>query len=149
MNENINTQDGLERIRLVLNIIIAVIALVGLADATYLTVAHLAGVDSVCGASAPCSVVLGSRYAAVAGIPTAAFGAIAYFAVFSAATLAGFGYTRARVFLMAIVAVMLAATMWFLYLQAFVLHAFCPFCLLSAAVTFCLAGLVLGSPPRR
>ena len=135
-----------DQVPLIFFIIIAVFALAGLADATYLTISHLAGDDSVCGASQPCSIVLGSKYAVTAGIPTAAFGGLAYFAAFSAATLAAFGYARARTFLILIVAVMFAVTLWFLYLQAFVLHAFCPFCLFSAAVTFCLAGLTLALP---
>lgn len=138
-----------ERARVILLIITAVIALAGLADATYLTVSHLAGDDSVCGASQPCSIVLASKYAVIAGIPTAGFGVLAYFSVFSAATLAAFGYGRARTFLTWIVVAMFAATLWFLYLQAFVLHAFCPFCLFSAAVTFCIAGLTLAAPPAR
>ena len=142
-------RDGLERIRLIINAIAALIALVGLVDATYLTVAHLAGDTSVCGPSQGCSVVLSSVYASIAGIPTAAFGVLGYFSAFSAATLAAFGYTRARTFFIAIVAGMFVATLWFLYLQAFVLHAFCPFCLFSAAITFCLAGLALAMPPRR
>jgi uncharacterized membrane protein len=41
---------------------------------------------------------------------------------------------------------MLLASFYFLYLQAFVLHAFCPFCLGSAAITFILAGLMLFAP---
>ena len=139
----------LQRIRVILLTITAITALAGLADATYLTVSHMAGDDSVCGASKTCSVVLGSKYAAVAGIPVAAFGVVAYFAAFSAATLAAFGYDRARIFLMWLVTAMFLATLWFLYLQAFVLHAFCPFCLFSAAVTFCIAGLTLGTPPSR
>jgi uncharacterized membrane protein len=93
--------------------------------------------------------VLGSVYATVAGIPTAAFGALAYFAAFSAATLAAFGYARGRIFLALVVAVMLAATLWLLSVQAFILHAFCPFCLLSAALTFFLAGIVLIAPSAR
>ena len=151
MPNNVETavemHDRFKRARLIFLIITSVIALAGLADATYLTVSHLAGDDSVCGASQPCSIVLGSKYAVIAGIPTAAFGVIAYFSAFSAATLAAFGYARARTFLAWIVAAMFVATLWFLYLQAFVLHAFCPFCLFSAAITFCLAGLTLGSPP--
>jgi uncharacterized membrane protein len=139
--------DRLGRIRVILLIVTALIALAGLADATYLTVSHLAGDDSVCGASHGCSTVLGSKYAVIAGIPTAAFGVLAYFGVFSAATLAAFGYVSARKFLTWIVTAMFIATLWFLYLQAFVLHAFCPFCLFSAAVTFCIAGLTLGTPP--
>ena len=126
--------------------IAAGIALLGLADATFLTVAHFTGDDAVCGSFAGCSTVLGSAYATIKGIPTAAFGALAYFAVFSAAVLAAFGYTRARGFLLTVVAAMFVASLYFLYLQAFVLHAFCPFCLFSAAMTFLLAGLLIAVP---
>src|ERR1700736_5013348 len=125
--------------------IAAIIALIGLADATYLTVTHLTGEDVVCG-SGDCSAVLGSVYATVTGIPTAAFGALAYFAVFSLALLAAFGYARARIFLTLVVAVMFGVTLWLLYVQAFILHAFCPFCLLSAALTFFLAGIIIATP---
>src|ERR1051325_1378313 len=144
METTAETHNRFERAQLIFLIITAVVALAGLADATYLTVSHLAGDNSVCGASHSCSIVLGSKYAVIAGIPTAAFGLIAYFSVFSAATLAAFGYGRARTFLVWIIGAMFLATLWFLYLQAFVLHAFCPFCLFSAAVTFCLAGITLG-----
>jgi uncharacterized membrane protein len=48
-----------------------------------------------------------------------------------------------------VVGVMLVASLYFLYLQAFVLHAFCPFCLFSAAITFLMAGLLLAFPARR
>jgi uncharacterized membrane protein len=126
--------------------IAAAIALLGLTDATYLAVAHLTGDDAVCGGSGGCSAVLGSAYATIAGIPTAAFGSLAYFLAFSAATLAAFGYSRARIFLGLVVTVMFATTLWLLYLQAFVLHAFCPYCLLSAALTFFLAGIVVIAP---
>lgn len=129
--------------------IVGVIALLGLADAAFLTVAHLTGDDAVCGSLAGCSAVLGSAYATTKGIPTAAFGAVAYFTVFSAAILAAFGYARVRGFLFAVVAAMFVASLYFLYLQAFVLHAFCPFCLFSAAMTFLLAGLLVAWPTER
>ena len=147
MDVNAVRNARLERIRVILLVITAVIALAGLADATYLTVSHLAGDDSVCGASHGCSTVLGSKYAVIGGVPTAAFGVLGYFFVFSAAILAAFGYDRARAFLSWVVIAMFVATLWFLYLQAFVLHAFCPLCLFSAAVTFCIAGLTLAAPP--
>jgi uncharacterized membrane protein len=134
------------RFRIILSTIAAVISLAGLADATYLTVTHLTGDDLVCGPSWGCSAVLSSVYASVAGIPTAAFGALAYFVAFSSATLAAFGYARARTLLMLVVIAMFGATLWLLYLQAFILHAFCPFCLLSAALTFLLAGIVVATP---
>ena len=134
------------RAQIILYSIVALISLVGLADAAYLTVTHLTGDDAICGSSWGCSAVLGSVYASVAGIPTAAFGALAYFAAFCAATLAVFGYARARMFLTLIVAGMFVVTLGLLYVQAFVLHAFCPFCLLSAALIFLLAGIVVATP---
>ena len=134
------------RFQIILSAIAAVISLAGLADATYLIVTHLTGDDLVCGSPGGCSAVLGSVYASVAGIPTAAFGALAYFVAFSSATLAVFGYARARTLLMLVVMAMFGATLWLLYVQAFILHAFCPFCLLSAALTFLLAGIVVATP---
>ena len=47
------------------------------------------------------------------------------------------------------VGVLFAATLWFLYVQAFILHAFCRYCLFSAAITFLLMGLVVASPSPR
>ena len=126
---------------------LAIIALLGLADATFLTVAHLTGDDAVCGSAVGCSTVLGSSYAAIKGIPTAAFGAIAYFTVFSSAILTAFGYARVRGFLLVVITAMFFGSLYFLYLQAFVLHAFCPFCLFSAAMTFLLTGLAVALPP--
>jgi uncharacterized membrane protein len=86
--------------------------------------------------------VLSSHYATIAGVPTAAFGALAYFAAFSLATLATFGYERARTALTILVAPMLMMTLWLLYVQVFALRAFCEYCLLSAGMTLTLAALV-------
>jgi uncharacterized membrane protein len=120
----------------------ALLSLGGLADSIYLTVTHLTGENVTCVASSGCSEVLRSAYATVGKIPLGAFGALGYFAVFSLATLAAFGYARARTFLTVVIAGMLVTTLWLLYVQAFVLHAFCDFCLLSAGLTFSLAVLV-------
>ena len=123
---------------------VALVALVGLADAAYLTVEHITGQSVRCMIVSGCDEVLQSRYATVAaGVPVAALGALAYFTLFSLATLAAFGYSGARRLLAPLVAVMFLATLWFFYLQAFVLHAFCAYCLLSAAVTTTLTLLVV------
>ncbi|MBO0799402.1 MAG: vitamin K epoxide reductase family protein [Blastocatellia bacterium] len=117
------------------------VSLVGLVDAIYLTVHHLTGESVRCTISGGCSAVLGSAYAAVNGIPIAALGAIAYFLAFSLATLSVFGYDRARGFFLLLTIPMLLATLRLFYLQAFVLHAFCDFCLLSAGMTVALTVL--------
>jgi uncharacterized membrane protein len=127
----------------VLDVCAALLALIGLGDAVYLTVEHLTGATLQCSITHGCAEVLGSRFATVGNIPLAAFGAAAYFTVFSLATLAAFGYAGARKGLAPLVALMFLFTLWLLYLQAFVLHAFCQFCLLSASVTTLLTIVVV------
>ena len=137
------------RFRTIICVVTAIVSLAGLADATYLTVQALTGETLGCGGSPDCFRVLGSSYARVAGIPVASFGVLAYFSVFTFATFAAFGYARARVFLILTIAAMFLGTLWLLYVQAFLLHAYCRYCLFSAATTFLLAGLVIALPPRR
>jgi len=124
--------------------LVALFALVGLADAAYLTAEHLSGNSVRCMIVSGCDEVLQSSYSTVAGgVPVAALGAVAYFTAFSLATLAAFGYAGARRLLAPLVAVMFLATLWFVYLQAFVIRAYCVYCLVSAAITTTLALLVL------
>jgi uncharacterized membrane protein len=134
------------RFRTILYAGAAMVALAGLADATYLSVQAFTGETLSCGGSSDCFRVLGSSYAKVGGIPVAMLGALAYFCVFAFATFAAFGYARARTLLIPIIGAMFLATLWFLYVQAFVLHAYCRYCLFSAAITFLLAGLLIAAP---
>lgn len=119
------------------------VALAGLVDSVYLTVQHLTGRSVRCTITSTCSKVLSSAYATMAGIPTAAYGAIAYLTVFSLATLVVFGYSGARRWLTRLVIAMLVATIGLLYLQAFVIGAWCEFCLLSAGATMTLGIIML------
>ena len=135
------------RFRTMIYVVAAIVSLAGLADATYLAVQALTGETLGCGGSPDCFRVLGSSYARVAGIPVASFGVLAYFSVFVFATFAAFGYTPARIFLIVTIGAMFLATLWFLYVQAFLLHAYCRYCLFSAATTFLLSGLVIALPP--
>jgi uncharacterized membrane protein len=124
----------------------AVIALVGLTEATYLTVMYLAGETAVCGGSSDCAQVLGSAYARIGRVPLSGLGALAYFSVFSFATFAAFGYALAQKIFTWTVVAMFCMTLWLLYVQAFRLHAFCKYCLFSAALIFLLTGLVVARP---
>jgi len=124
-------------------LITALLSLIGLCDAIYLTVQDLTGQNLRCTIISGCAEVLGSKYAHIGSIPLASVGAVAYFTVFSLAILAAFGYRFARPLLAALVGVMFLMSLWLLYLQAFVIHHFCQYCLLSAAVTIGLTILVL------
>jgi uncharacterized membrane protein len=137
------------RARAILYSIAGLFCVLGLADASYLTVLALTGETAACSGQAGCFEVLGSAYSKVAGIPVAAFGVAGYFTAFTFAIFAAFDYVRARDLFALTVGILFAATLWLLYVQAFVLHAFCRYCLFSAAICFLLMGLVVASPAPR
>ncbi len=121
-----------------LPLLAAFVALIGLADAIYLTIKHYTGEQVPCSILEGCEMVLSSSYAEIAGVPLAIFGAVAYFTAFLLAILAAFG-NRLTWNLFAIqVSLMAIFTGWLLYLQGYVIEAFCQFCLISAATTFTL-----------
>jgi uncharacterized membrane protein len=123
-------------------IIAALVGCFGFVDSGYLTIEHLQGSYIRCGDD--CSAVLGSKYAeGVAGVPLAAFGAMAYGSVITAAVFAACGSKLGRQALIILAMIMAVVSLWLLYLQAFVIHSFCKYCLASAAASWTLAGLVL------
>ncbi|HLM62462.1 MAG TPA: vitamin K epoxide reductase family protein [Pyrinomonadaceae bacterium] len=126
-----------------LPLLAAVVALIGLADAIYLTIKHYTGEQVPCSIVEGCEQVLTSSYAEIAGIPLAIFGAAAYFAAFSLAILAAFGNRSMWTLFGIQVSLMLIFTAWLVYLQAFVIEAYCQFCLLSAAITLTLVIIYL------
>ena len=125
-----------------LYVVAALLSLLGLADALYLTIEHVTGQSVRCTIISGCSEVLSSPYAVVAGIPLAVIGAAAYFTVFSLAILTLFGYRIAGTLLTPLVIAMFAVSLWLIYLQAFVIREFCQYCLLSALITTTLLALV-------
>ena len=123
-------------------VIAALLGCFGLIDSGYLTIKHLQGAYVQCGDE--CSAVLGSQYAdGVAGIPLAGFGVMAYSAVIVAALLMATGVAKARRLLGLLAATMAIFSVWLVYLQAFVIHSFCRYCLASAGASFTLAGLMV------
>lgn len=119
-------------------VIASLISLVGLFDSVYLTIKHYSGEPVPCSVVEGCETVLTSPYAEIAGVPLAALGAVAYFAAFSFSILAAFGN---RVFWkpFGIQAFLMAAfSVWLIYLQGFVIGAFCQFCLISAGSSIAL-----------
>lgn len=121
----------------------AVVALIGLIDAVYLTIHHYTTEPPPCGEGFDCAAVLTSSYATIGGIPLAVFGAIAYFTAFSLAILTAFGNRQTWRLFGAQVVLMSLFTAWLLYVQAYILKAFCQFCLISAGVTLTLLIIAL------
>lgn len=134
MTDTIDTVEGSSPMKK-LPIAAVVLALIGLLDSVYLTVHHLTAEPVPCSLISGCETVLTSTYAEMAGVPLAAFGAAAYFAAFSLALLAAFGNRNAWLFFGIAATGMAGFTLWLLYLQAYVIGAFCQFCLISAATS--------------
>ena len=111
------------------------VALCGLADAVYLTVHHYTEEKVPCSIISGCEQVLTSQYAEMFGIPTALFGALAYFVAFCLALLAAFGNRKMWFVYGLMTTVMFIFTVYLVYLQGIVIEAFCQFCLLSAITT--------------
>jgi uncharacterized membrane protein len=126
-----------------IRVIAAIIALIGIADAVYLTVHHYTAEAVPCTLTGGCEQVLTSEYAEIAGIPLAAYGAAAYFIAFSLVLLSIYGNRMAWTVFGLQVVLMAIFTGWLIYVQAALIGAFCQFCLLSAATTFTLTILFL------
>lgn len=120
------------------SILAAMAAMLGLADSLYLTVHHYTAEPVPCSIVEGCEMVLTSGYAVIGGVPLAAIGAAAYFSAFVLATLTLVGKSFAWKLFGFQVTFMTIVTCWLIYLQGFVIGAFCQFCLLSAAITFTL-----------
>ncbi|MEK7138948.1 MAG: vitamin K epoxide reductase family protein [Patescibacteria group bacterium] len=109
---------------------------IGFVDSSYLSVLHYKNVIPPCSILGECEKVLTSRYALVWGVPTALFGAFYYLSVVILSVL--YLDTKRAKYLtaaMGAITVGFVFTLWFLYLQAFVIKAFCEYCLLSAGIT--------------
>ena len=143
-DEEYSTDDAGNKIAK-LPIAAALVALVGLADAVYLTINHYTGEKVPCSVTGGCEAVLNSAWSEIGGIPLAAFGAAAYFAAFSLAILAAFG-NRAMWRVFGVVAsVMAVFSVYLLYVQKFEIKEFCQYFLLSAATSVTLFLIALWS----
>jgi len=121
--------------------LICAAAFLGMIDALYLTL--MRGLHVPCSISGGCNEVLTSPYAEVFHIPLSEIGLAFYLTVFVLAVLEAFevAHVLRWVFWLALPGFVI--TLVLLYLQAFVIHHFCQYCLLSAAVTTTLAVIML------
>jgi len=134
-----------------LRIASAIVALAGLAIATYLTIVHYADADPVCAIAHGCATVQQSDYAALAGVPVALLGLLGYAAVLVTLLRDGEGWRTATAFL-ALGGFGFSA--WLTYVEIWRLDAICIWCVASAVCMTLLAGLsaarlVSAPPPAR
>ena len=118
--------------------LIALIAFLGMVDALYLSLKRNAG-PIPCHVTKGCNDVLTSRYSALAGVPLSWLGFAFYLTAFSLAVLKISEDPKKPaenvfkwLFYMAGAALIVSALLT--GIQAFILKAFCEYCLLSAAL---------------
>ncbi len=116
---------------------ILVFILIGMTVSGYLTYTHLAHVDPTCYGIGSCAYVQASSYAKIFGIPIALLGLLAYMAMFATAVAAYWFLDEERryfaqqvLFGMAFAGTLYSA--YLTYVEAFVLRAWCIYCVISA-----------------
>ena len=109
---------------------------IGFADATYLTVKHFLGTPIPCAILKGCEQVANSQYAVVFGIPVALLGSFYYLTIL---VLAAIYFDSRQPSVLKLLAYLtpfgFLASLWFVYLQVFVIKAICLYCMVSAATS--------------
>lgn len=110
---------------------VAALALAGVAIAGYLTYVHYRPEALICTGSGGCETVQESSYAQLAGIPVALLGLAAYVAMLA---LVAWDSELARTLVAALALAALGFSLYLVSLQAFVIDAWCVWCLVNDVV---------------
>lgn len=116
-----------------LSLTLLALSFLGFADASFLTIKHYTGTPIPCTILAGCDTVTNSVYSQIAGVPVALLGALFYLTVFILILL---NLQQPNKKLIKVVwwlsLLAFLASLAFVYLQAFVINAWCLYCLISA-----------------
>jgi uncharacterized membrane protein len=114
-----------------LRVLAAGVAAAGVAVAGYLTWAHYGSGSVVCPVGGGCETVQESEYAEIAGVPVAVLGLIGYVVLLA---LIVWDAPLARLAAATLTLVGLLFSIYLLVVQAFVIEAFCVWCLANDVV---------------
>lgn len=117
------------------------LTLLGLAVATYLTIAHYSGGATICPLHGGCETVQHSKYSQLAGIPVALIGLIGYVLILGVLQMPATETTRLIAVLLTVGGFGFSA-----YLtgrELFSIRAICPWCVSSAIIMTVLACLAV------
>jgi uncharacterized membrane protein len=115
------------------------ISFLGFMDATFLAGEHFLHMTPPCFIVQGCDVVTTSAYSKIFGIPVSLLGVFYYLAIL----VSGLYYAENRKprtlqLMHAITTLGLIMSLWFLYAQAFIIKAWCLYCLFSAGTSIIL-----------
>ena len=127
--------------------LMALIALIGVFLSLYLTLYKLGYIGSLACGTGGCEYVQLSKWGDFLGLPVAAWG-VGYYALVLALALVGVqerfaDSPRLTTALLFLTGAGLLFSLWLTYLELFVIHAICRWCVGSAVMTLVLFGLAL------
>lgn len=120
------------------------LAIIGFTDASFVALKSLQGQIVPCSILKGCDIVLQSGYSRLFGVPVALIGAVYYgtlLLLIASFLLAWRSYIISCVAILTTVGSVMS--LWFVYLQVFVIKAVCLYCLVSAITSFALFALSL------
>ena len=125
----------------------ALVAMIGVFLSLYLTMFKLGYIGTLACGSGSCETVQLSKWGDFLGVPVAAWGT-GYYAIVLGLAFAGVqgrfeGSARLTNWLVYVTGAGLLFSIWLTYLELFVIHALCRWCLGSAAMTLTLFGLAV------
>ncbi len=113
-------------------VVLLILALIGFADATYLTVEHYSNTIPPCSIGG-CETVLTSSYSQIAGIPVSLLGSIYYFVIVLMLFMYFDSKKETLLRIPMILSVLgLLSSVWFMIIMIFFIKAICPYCIVSA-----------------
>lgn len=131
---------------------IAVLGLLGVLMSAYLTLHKYGYIGTLACGSGACEVVQTSRYAVFMGVPVPVLGLIGY-VLFLIVAIVGLQPASVRSRAVAVLLFILAwgallFSLYLTYLEKFVIHAWCRWCIASAVVTLLIWLCALAELPR-
>ncbi|PIS43343.1 hypothetical protein COT23_01765 [Candidatus Kaiserbacteria bacterium CG08_land_8_20_14_0_20_50_21] len=133
-------------------ILILILAFCGLADSFYLTQSELNGTPLLCNIQnlSSCNVVATSQYSHIFGIPISELGILFYCIIFVLAALEIIIYDQLiRHALQTISCIGVLSSLYFTFIQIFVIGSFCIYCSVSALITILIFILAISIEPIR
>ncbi len=104
------------------------LSIAGFFDSSYLTILHYKNAIPPCLIAKGCETVLTSQFSTIAGIPIALIGSLFFLTLIILLLLGLLKYFKLLILAGVVVSVVLFC------IQAFILHAFCQYCILSEII---------------
>jgi uncharacterized membrane protein len=113
-----------------------VFSIIGITDAGYLAYEHYTQGDIVCLITEGCDVVTTSEYSFILGVPVSLLGLV-YYAMFFFGLL--WLILKPSIFKINLLKILVGAgllfSLWFVYVQIYLINAICFYCMVSATLT--------------